>query len=384
VAIEISELQLVWPPDLFAQEAEALFAAGRTSRNTLGLLLDEAFYEHRGLKLFDELPGDVIDPWSGPTKTPEVVSVIRHLIVKADELPRYVPRRYYSARRNPPTEPALLTMEETKAEYGREVAQLARSGYFDDAFGPSSSKGGDATEGQHRLSELLATDMPMWPLEHWVEDRGLEPTGVEKNWTDDLFYDVIEALHDLVARPRRRSWDEDYYDDWIYWDFARAPGQTLYRWRVNQLLSRSEVPLRLAESGSDIGRVVTAPGDARDELVQQVLQSPDPKVRDLVDHAVAQFRARGATVLAKREATKVLADVLERRRDLLKRELFSKDESDLFNIANRFEIRHLDQQQKGDYDPVFLDWAFWWFLATIELTDRLLARQNAAVSAATS
>jgi hypothetical protein len=33
--------------------------------------------------------------------------------------------------------------------------------------------------------------------------------------------------------------------------------------------------------------------------------------------------------------------------------------------------------KKGDYDPVFLDWVFWWFLGTFELTDRLLARQAA-------
>jgi hypothetical protein len=37
----------------------------------------------------------------------------------------------------------------------------------------------------------------------------------------------------------------------------------------------------------------------------------------------------------------------------------------------------LSDRQRGDYDPVFLDWVFWWYLATVELTDRLLARQDA-------
>jgi len=31
---------------------------------------------------------------------------------------------------------------------------------------------------------------------------------------------------------------------------------------------------------------------------------------------------------------------------------------------------------KASYDPVFLDWVFWWYLATIELTDRLLRRDT--------
>jgi hypothetical protein len=149
------------------------------------------------------------------------------------------------------------------------------------------------------------------------------------------------------------------------------------------VLSRSEVPLRLAESGSDIGLLVHAPGDARDELVERALESPEDEVRDLVDHAVAQFRARDATAIAKRSGTKILADVLEQRRSLLKQELFSKDEDALFQIANKFQIRHFDQQQKGDYDPVFLDWIFLWYLATIELSNQLLARQ-AALSAASS
>jgi hypothetical protein len=32
---------------------------------------------------------------------------------------------------------------------------------------------------------------------------------------------------------------------------------------------------------------------------------------------------------------------------------------------------------EGDYDPVFLDWIFWLYLATVELTDSLLARLDA-------
>jgi len=47
----------------------------------------------------------------------------------------------------------------------------------------------------------------------------------------------------------------------------------------------------------------------------------------------------------------------------------------LFHIANQFGIRHQTAGQLRDYDPMFLEWIFWWYLATIELTDRLLARQ---------
>lgn len=60
---------------------------------------------------------------------------------------------------------------------------------------------------------------------------------------------------------------------------------------------------------------------------------------------------------------------------LLKVELLSKDEGALFLIANQLNLRHRRVDQRSDYDEVHLDWLFWWYLATLDLTDRLLARQ---------
>ena len=382
MAIERTELELVWPADLFRQEGQALLAADRDDESTLGWLLAEAFHGERGYRLFTQTPA----PWTGwdedlvnghkapsPPQGPSPrAQLVAGLVRDTAQLPRYVRRQYYSARRNPsPDTP--LTPAQTKTAYAEVIAALARSGYFHDAFGSSCVDDADnpAEQGQKKLSSLLDTDCPMWPL---ASDNG-ELSGVEQDWSEDLFFDVIEALHDLVARPRWRGWHE-FDQHWDYQDFARAPGQAVYRWKVNELLFRSEVLLQVADSGSDCGRLVHAPGDARDDLLRRAVQSPEPKVRDLVDHAVAQFRGRGATFLAKREATKTLADVLEHRRALLKSELFKKDEDALFQIANHFEIRHINERQKGDYDPAFLDWVFWWYLATIELTDRLLDRQT--------
>ena len=66
--------------------------------------------------------------------------------------------------------------------------------------------------------------------------------------------------------------------------------------------------------------------------------------------------------------------MLEFRRDQVKAELLSKDERDLFEIANKFAVRHQKADQRRDYDEAYLDWLYWCYLATIELTDRLIAR----------
>lgn len=41
-------------------------------------------------------------------------------------------------------------------------------------------------------------------------------------------------------------------------------------------------------------------------------------------------------------------------------------------------VVHDDQNeaQKSDYGEAFLDWVFWWLLATIELIDRLASRDS--------
>ncbi|WP_143532064.1 hypothetical protein [Saccharothrix sp. ALI-22-I] len=124
--------------------------------------------------------------------------------------------------------------------------------------------------------------------------------------------------------------------------------------------------------------MVTTTGDTRSELVDALVVADASDTGDQIRHAVALFRARGADRHQKRSAVVVLARVLESRRNLLRAELLSKDEDALFMIANKFDIRHQNESQKSDYDEAFLDWMFWWYLATIELTDRLALRGQPA------
>lgn len=198
-------------------------------------------------------------------------------------------------------------------------------------------------------------------------------------WDEDTFYDLVEVFHDLVARPRHTvsCQDEDDVCGPHYTDHDTEAGRRIYRYLVNQLLDEHGVEFRLAEAGEDTGRLVRSIDAARAELIEHTLQTPEPIIRDRVDHAVSLFRRRGATEHEKRSAATALALVLEERRALLKHELLSKDEGALFQIANQFAVRHQRDGQRDDYDAAFRDWVFWWFLATIELTNRVLDRQDA-------
>ena len=75
---------------------------------------------------------------------------------------------------------------------------------------------------------------------------------------------------------------------------------------------------------------------------------------------------------------KVLADVMEFLRPRLKEVLTNRDESDLFNIANNFGIRHHNTNQKTQYDStIWCSWMFYHFLATYHAAIRLIQKAEA-------
>ena len=162
-----------------------------------------------------------------------------------------------------------------------------------------------------------------------------------------------------------------------------TPGERCIYGKSTGCWSPAGIELRLAESGEGTGRLVHIVDEARADLIERTLDTPYPKVAGRVEHAIALFRARDADAEDKRSAIVALAAVLEDRRALLKKELFRSDEGALFRIANEFDLRHQNDKQHTDYDPAFRDWVFWWYLATIELSDRLLARQITQTSTAT-
>jgi hypothetical protein len=191
----------------------------------------------------------------------------------------------------------------------------------------------------------------------------------------DALFDVIEVFHDVAARPvdgSYHSWNEC---GWHYSVFNGELGRRIYRWAINRILDQSTLSYRLAEDGEDIGRLVAVADEAREDLVMSMLHRSGPS-QDRVQHAISLFRMRGSTRDDKRSAVRSLADVLEDRRADLRASLMTKDEAVLFQLANQFDIRHHNASQRSDYDPAFLDWVFWWYLATIELMDRLIAGQT--------
>lgn len=192
-------------------------------------------------------------------------------------------------------------------------------------------------------------------------------------WDGDTFYGLVEVFHDLVSRPRRRRPHSFSGCGWHHLEFHNGPARILYRWKANRLLSEAGIEYELAAEGEDLGRLVAVTDDARSQLVHRALKDSPPDTTASVRHAIALFRARDTSPESKRSAVFNLGRILEDRCGLIKENFLKKDEGALFLIANQFDLRHRNAGQQGEYDQAFLDWIFWWYLATVELTNRLIA-----------
>ncbi|MEK6443839.1 hypothetical protein [Pseudonocardia sp. T1-2H] len=364
---------LDWPRELVRDELLALYEhpfRGWAPSDVYGLL-EEAFHTQIPAGDFHhvfEVDMAQGEQWAGRRWVDE-------LLLHLDELREHVePRPYWPARQPGALIEPPLTPVDAPFHFAFLVWRLDDLGYLARDFstpcvekGPSKQPDLDA-ELMERLNNPGPPGRKLWP----VRPETLDP---------DTFYGLVEVLHDLVARPRRRWLHEPEVCGPHFEDFDVDAGRRVYRVLVNRVLADCRDDLRLADTGEDEGRLVRVTDEARSELIERALASPDPEAADEVQHAISLFRRREATTHDKRSAVVALHRILEKRKGLLKAGLFSADEDALFLIANRFDLRHSNEKQHTDYDPAFHDWVFWWYLATIELTDRLLARQASEESA---
>jgi hypothetical protein len=368
-----ADYQLRWPRALFVAEAARLLNRRDQSgwNDACELLLEDAFVggADGGPSVeIRELPNAAATwdttRWTDPTRPSfsQEQQYLRMLMDSADLLREDASHRkpYWSERKSgKPAE--SVRFASVVRQFVEVVRDLGDRGYFEKRFGK------DCVDDPSPVDASAV-------IEHEIGVPDLWPLSTRRLDDPDLFCDVVEVLHDLVARPVKRHLHSYAGCGWHHGDFSIEVGRAVYRWRINQLLARSDLGLRLAEDGDDTGRLVATSDEAREDLLHSVLDRHDAETGDEIRHAVALFRARGADRQQKRSAVVALAHVLEERRALIKERLLTKDEGALFQIANNFNVRHQNASQQKDYDTAFLDWIFWWYLATIELTDKISCR----------
>jgi hypothetical protein len=279
------------------------------------------------------------------------------------------PRPYYSQRagRGPAT--AGLELNDLKRLFKSQYEQLAQEGYFQEYLGFECVDSGFnpgllGTDLQAEI--LLSLRKPnLWPIHTTIEF-----------WSEDDLFDMLEFLFDHLSKPIERHYHDYSACGWHCSKFDRASGRLEYRDKMNRLLRAYDTGFELTERGE----VVAIAPTGFEPLLSAELPHPDASnVTSRVDAAIRKFRRHRSSIEDRKDAVRDLADVLEFLRPRLKEILISKDEQDLFNIANNFGIRHHRSDQKVDYDKaIWLSWVFYYYLATIHAAVRLIERSKGA------
>lgn len=274
-------------------------------------------------------------------------------------------RQYYSIRigKNPNT--GSIDLVTFKRLFTPIYQYFENEGYFQEFFGftcvdagYSPGKLGSDIEAALIIHLRKAN---IWPINEKMA-----------TYSEDDFFDMLEFLFDHCSKPTERYYHNFSECGWHCSNFNKELGAQEFRDKVNQLLEIYGNGYEMSPSGE----ILILPEPGLEELLESPLPVIDPEnIEARVQAARTKFRRSRVSLDERREAIRDLADVLEYLRPKLKSVLISADENDLFNLANNFGIRHHNQNQKTDYDkPIWYSWLFYYYLATIHASLRLIAK----------
>ena len=280
-------------------------------------------------------------------------------------------RAYYSVRTGKNPQSLELDLSVLLRLFGPLYQSFVNKGYFQEAFGYYCVDAGD-------ISGILGSDIEacilrllrksnLWPIENYLT-----------SYREDDLFDIIEFLYDHISKPVESEGYYHGYSDcgWHYNKFDQVAGRQEYCEEINGLLSDYQGGYEL----SNDGEILALAESGLETLLQASIPEYDQdNITVRIEAAKLKFRRYRSSMDDRRDAIRDLADVLEFLRPKLKTVMDSKDEGDLFNIANNFGIRHHREGQKTNYDKnIWYSWMFYFFLSTIHVGLRLIKRSEEA------
>jgi len=274
-------------------------------------------------------------------------------------------KQFYSVRTGKNKNAAGFPLEVIRDLFIRMYRDIRAEGYFSEYLGWYCVDQGDVP------GLILSPDLDMMLK---LRKDGLWP--IEEKYpffSEDDLLDVIEYLFSVVSKPIDGTY-HSFNDCGMHWEtFNKHEGEKVFREKINDLLDLYEGEFELSETGD----VLRKAEQGFEAIFAADTPTKDENIRGRIDTAVAQYRRHGSSIDDRRQAVRDLADVLEYLRPQVKSVLENRDESDLFNIANNFGIRHHNEKQKTGYDAaVWLSWMFYFFLSTIHVVLRKINGTN--------
>jgi hypothetical protein len=199
------------------------------------------------------------------------------------------------------------------------------------------------------------------------------------SYSEEDLFDIVEFLYDIVSKPVEGWFHSFSQCGWHYQTFDKSEGQNEYRNEINQILSDYSIKCELSKKGE----IVLMADDGLQDLLEMKLPTYDKdNVEEKVVNAIEKYRSRHSSIDDKKDAIRDLADVLEFLRnemtELIKNGyLTNNDEKDIFELANKYGLRHHDGKQKLNYEKgIWYPWMFFYYLSTIHAVVALIAREK--------
>lgn len=272
-----------------------------------------------------------------------------------------IKRDYYSVRTGKITPDQQVNFEVLKKLFSVTYNKLNADGYFQKYFGIDCTDGFIPGELGEEVEAIMFVNLRkdnLYPIHKNLP-----------NYTEDDFFDVIEFLHDHCSKGLNghyHSWNNCGYH---YEEFNDIEGQKHFRELLNPILREYKDGFEISESGE----ILILSDNGLSNLFEADIPTNDKEnISNKINSAILKFRRHKSTLDDRREAIRELADVLEFLRPAIKEHLNKKDESDLFNIANNFGIRHYNKDQQTEYDKaIWYSWIFYYYLATLHAVLRM-------------
>lgn len=275
---------------------------------------------------------------------------------------------YFSSRHSKGKTVKKLDLSGLKRVFLKKFSKFKTEGYFDSAFGSYCVDAGEILGNIEDIEyEILLRikKEDLWPIPDKIE-----------NYSEDDLFDIIEFLYQHITMPLEGDY-HSWNDCGMHWHtFDQAKGRAEFVEKINEMLSLYERSFEL----SPMGEILQNADQGFEPIFDAPVPTSDKKISDKVDTAIRRYRRHGASLIDRRDAVRDLADVLEYLRPRIGPVLDSKDESDLFNIANNFGIRHHNSKQKTNYDEnIWSSWMFYYYLATIHALLRLVSKNDVKI-----
>lgn len=236
-----------------------------------------------------------------------------------------MPREYFSERAGR-TQPGTIKVRDLKLIFEGLYNKFENAGYFQYHFGKDCVNKG-------YITGKAGLDMKQTIVLRFGTERKLFPTHDNiRNFNADDLFDLIEFLHDYVAKPTK-TFNDEWNDCGLHVTEALGEqGRVEWITQWNPVLARLDFPYRFTKEG--IIEVPPSSEGLKKLVDERKLYDDEQNVDAKVKRACHLFLSRNATFDNKREALRELADVLEFLRGEMRKKLPKKETSNLFNIAN--------------------------------------------------